>query len=171
MRTACLVLAGFVFSVGAAVAQDQQTNPCEENPRYREFDFWVGEWEVFTLDGTKAGDNSIQYEENGCLVVERWTSTNGGTGQSYNYYDPGTDKWRQVWVSQAAVIDYEGGLTDDGSMQLRGEIVYQRNGQTAEFMGLWTPQEDGTVRQHFEQYDAEKNEWSPWFTGIYQRKE
>lgn len=161
----CLVLVA-----APALGQQDQTNPCEENPHYRDFDFWIGEWEVFTADGSKAGENSIQYEESGCLVVERWMSANGGTGQSYNYYDPSTDKWRQVWVSQPAIIDYEGGLTDDGSMELRGEITYQRTGQTAEFMGIWTPQEDGSVRQHFEQYDSEKGEWSPWFTGIYRRK-
>lgn len=172
MRIGVLSILALALAPTLVQAQEQEaTNVCEENERYRDFDFWVGEWDVY-VEGTEnqAGENSIQYEEQGCLVVERWTGASGGTGQSYNYFDPGTGKWRQVWVSRAAVIDYEGGLTDEGSMELRGTITYQRTGQSADFLGIWTPREDGTVRQHFEQYDAEKREWTPWFTGIYRRK-
>ena len=94
-------------------------------------------------------------------------SVNGGTGQSYNYYDPARQKWRQVWVSSTAMIDYEGGLTETGSMKLEGTITYLANAQTAPFTGEWTLNENGTVRQYFEQYDAESDTWKPWFTGLY----
>lgn len=170
MRITVSLILALALVPGLARAQEN-TNPCEENDHYRDFDFWVGEWDVYAEgSGDKAGENSIQYEEASCLIVERWTSVSGGTGQSYNYFDPATEKWRQVWVSQAAIIDYEGGLNDEGSMELRGTITYQRSGQTADFLGIWTLQEDGSVRQHFEQYDAENDEWTPWFTGIYRRK-
>ena len=77
-------------------------------------------------------------------------------------------KWRQVWVSGAATIDYAGGLDDDGAMALEGEIAY-RNGTTAPFRGVWTLQDDGSVRQHFTQYDAETKQWNDWFIGIYKK--
>ena len=164
-----------------ALAQDASTTeqptppppPCTEEV-YRAFDFWLGDWEVYGVNaegevGDKAGDNIITSEEGGCMLLEKWTSASGGTGQSYNYYDPGLKKWRQIWVSSAATIDYAGGLNDEGEMALEGEIAY-RNGNTAQFKGLWTPLPDGTVRQHFEQYNAETKEWSPWFTGLYKRR-
>lgn len=154
-----------------AAAQQAQQNPCEADPHYADFDFWVGEWEVFNPAGQKAGENSIRKEEGGCLIVERWTNNGGGTGQSYNYFNPVTEEWRQVWVSQGAIIDYTGGLTESGSMRLEGEIFYQANGQRADFFGEWTPQEDGSVRQHFEQFNAQTGEWTPWFTGVYRRKD
>ena len=53
-------------------------------------------------------------------------------------------------------------------MALEGEIAY-RNGTKAPFRGVWTLQEDGSVRQHFTQYDAEADTWNDWFIGIYKR--
>jgi hypothetical protein len=159
---------------GQAVAQEASTtppaNPCETEAHYHDFDFWLGTWEVFVGD-KKAGENTISRQEKGCLLLEQWTDVRGGTGQSYNFYIPDTGQWRQVWVSEHIVIDYSGGLSDDGSMQLNGWIVYQAKQNRFDFKGIWTPLEDGSVRQHFEQYDAEKDEWTPLFTGIYRRKQ
>ncbi|MEZ5894905.1 MAG: hypothetical protein R3C40_06430 [Parvularculaceae bacterium] len=137
---------------------------------YRAFDFWVGEWEVFSPDGKRAGDNSITIEEDGCLLIERWRGAQGGTGQSYNFYDPGMEKWRQVWVARSGTIDYAGALNDDGAMVLEGEIA-NRNGKTAPFKGTWTLQDDGSVRQQFQQFNAETGHWDDWFIGIYKRAE
>ena len=49
------------------------TPPCAAGP-YREFDFWVGEWDVRDAEGKVAGVNRIASEENGCVLVERWNS-------------------------------------------------------------------------------------------------
>lgn len=142
--------------------------PCSDAV-FRQFDFWLGDWEVTGPNGSFAGNNSITSEEGGCLLLETWTSANGTTGQSYNYYNPATEKWRQVWVSSGLLIDYEGGLTETGSMKLTGTATYIASGQEADFTGEWTPNEDGTVTQHFEQYDADAQAWKPWFTGIYSK--
>ena len=164
---------GLLFAVApSALAQDdaQPPSPCSGDV-FKQFDFWLGTWDVTTPDGTLAGVNRITSEENGCLILEQWSSAGGGTGQSYNYYNPATEKWRQVWVSAGGMIDYEGGLTDTGSMKLTGTITYVATGQQAPFTGEWTPNEDGTVTQYFEQYDAESDEWQPWFTGLYTLKD
>ena len=116
------------FALAACLAcQLSYAAPCE-TADYQAFDFWLGEWQVRTPDGQPAGTNSITREEGLCLLVERWRSAQGGTGQSYNYYDPQGDKWRQVWVSQGAIIDISGGLTETGAMRLEGDIVYQADG-------------------------------------------
>ena len=127
--------------------------------------------DVTTPDGNLAGENLITSEENGCLILERWRAADGGTGQSYNFYNPATEKWRQVWVSQGGMADYEGGLTESGSMKLEGTITYVATGLQAPFTGEWTLNEDGTVTQYFEQYDAATEQWNPWFSGLYTRKE
>lgn len=146
--------------------------PCQEDV-YRDFDFWLGEWEVTQVggagDGKVAGTNSITSQEAGCLIVENWTNTGGGTGQSYNFYDPGLEQWRQVWVSAGAVIDYSGGLNEKGEMVLEGEIR-NHGGPKAPFRGIWTPNEDGSVLQNFEQYDEASGEWQTWFKGLYRPK-
>jgi hypothetical protein len=164
MKKLALIAALLVSPAGAQTPPP----PCT-SPEYRAFDFWVGEWIVADEKGVKQGDNSVTKEEGGCLILERWKAVSGNTGQSYNFYDPGPKKWRQVWVSHESVIDYSGGLNAKGEMVLEGEIRY-RDGRARPFKGIWTKQADGGLRQHFEEYDAEKKTWTDWFTGIYRRK-
>ncbi|MEM1436777.1 MAG: hypothetical protein AAGG11_22200 [Pseudomonadota bacterium] len=151
----------------AALAQ-AGAGPCSA-PRYAEFDFWIGSWEVRSPGGELQGTNRISREEGNCLIVERWQSVTGGTGQSYNYFNPGDQHWHQLWVSQDAIIRYQGGLTEQGAMRLEGHIVYQADGRRAEFRGVWTPRDDGSVLQAFEEKDTATGQWQDWFTGIYRR--
>ena len=89
---------------------------------YRRFDFWVGEWDVFDASGQKIGKSSVTREEAGCLIVERWTSARGNGGQSYNFFDPSRNQWRQLWVSPTELTDYAGGLNPGGEMVLAGDL-------------------------------------------------
>lgn len=153
-----------------------ESTPAPENAvcvgeSYREFDFWLGEWDVTQENGEPAGTNTISLEENGCLIRENWASVQGITGQSQSFYNPGTDEWRQVWVGAGSIIDIKGGLTPEGAMRLEGEITYTEDGSTYPFFGEWTLQQDGKVIQHFEQFDPEEKVWEEWFTGIYARSE
>lgn len=171
------VVLGMILPIcfGHAVAQDVMPEaeapkgPCEDEI-YRAFDFWLGHWEVADHTGKVQGHNLITREEGGCMILEKWTALAGGTGQSYNYVDPVSGKWRQVWVSEETNIDYEGGPTEAGGIKLEGTITY-RQGVKRPFTGEWTPQDDGTVRQYFEQYDPETEKWNPWFLGIYTKVE
>lgn len=56
--------------------------PCENEEKFREFDFWIGEWEVRTADGQLAGHNSIRRAERGCVLIEEWTGAGGTSGMS-----------------------------------------------------------------------------------------
>lgn len=146
-----------------------QAYPCENQPGFKDFDFWVGEWSVTLANGTTAGTNSIKVAEKGCVILENWTSANGGTGMSINYLDKTTDEWVQIWNAEGgSQINIRGGLTNDG-MRLVGQIHYVGNGTTAPFRALWTPLEDGRVRQYFEQSNDGGKTWEPWFEGFYTR--
>jgi len=168
-----LLSAAAALSVSVAQAQTSpaQAPPCSD-PLFREFDFWLGEWDVYGPNGKLAGTNSIRKEEYGCLLTEHWTNVGGTTGQSYNFVDLATGKWRQVWVSAGATIDYTGGLDDKGAMVLEGTIGYGAGqpGNGAKFRGTWTPNDDGAVTQYYQQYDDEKKVWNDWFRGTYRRK-
>jgi len=159
-------------TASAAPAQTPPPPPCSD-PIFDDFDFWVGEWDVYGPAGKLAGTNSISKEEYGCLLTEHWVNSGGQTGQSYNFVDLATGKWRQVWVSAGATIDYSGGLNDKGAMVLEGTIGYGAGqpGNGAKFRGTWTPNADSTVTQHFQQYDDVKGEWTDWFTGTYKRRQ
>lgn len=171
MKTSFFAAAAALAASSAMAQQTPPPPPCQDEV-YRAFDFWVGEWDVTTPQGQVAGTNSITKEENGCLLVEHWKGAQGSTGQSYNFLDRATGKWRQVWVSAWSTIDYSGGLDENGAMVLEGTIGYGagRPGNGAKFRGTWTPQDDGTVKQHFQQYDADNKQWNDWFIGIYAKK-
>ncbi len=166
-----IVLLTVMFAAEGACAQANPPQfPCEDNQRFAEFDFWIGEWDVHTAAGVYAGSNSIQSPHRGCVLIENWTSATGGTGMSVNYLDDANGEWVQVWNDgSGSQINIRGKLTDEG-MLLVGTIHYVANGTTVPFRGLWTPMPDGRVRQFFEQYDEESEAWATWFEGFYTRK-
>ncbi len=152
----------------AATDADKKARPCEYDERFRQFDFWIGHWEVSTAAGQVAGANRIEKGEQGCMLLERWTGGGGGSGTSINYYDTAKGKWVQVWVASAGYsIRIEGGL-EDGKMVLVGEI-FGLDGKALPFRGTWTPLDDGRVRQFFEQSNDNGETWTPWFDGYYKR--
>ena len=140
--------------------------PCQVDPIFRQFDFWVGDWEVKGGDGTVFGRNIISSEEQGCVLVEHWTGAGGNTGQSINYYDAMAGEWVQIWNGLGIQIQMRGGLSD-GSMILVGEILYLASGDRRGFRGTWTPLDGGVVRQFFEESTDGGATWSPWFEGFY----
>jgi hypothetical protein len=166
--SALLVLAALA-AAGPAATQDAPPTPCTTGGVYDDFDFWVGDWDVFVPNGDQAGTNSIEKIEAGCLLLENWTGAAGGTGKSINFYDAARDVWRQVWVSSNGVlIEIEGGLRD-GSMVLEGTLT-DAGGGSQPFRGTWTPNEDGSVRQHFEISNTDGLGWATWFDGRYVRQ-
>ncbi|HRI23315.1 MAG TPA: hypothetical protein PLZ45_01510 [Ferruginibacter sp.] len=76
--------------------------PCSR-PEYRQFDFWIGEWEAFGTNGKKAGDSRISLILDSCVVLEEWTSASVQqglryAGKSFNTYNAATKQWQQTWV-------------------------------------------------------------------------
>lgn len=144
---------------------------CEQGSEHRQFDFWLGDWEVRLADGRLAGTNRITREPGGCGLVERWTSTRGGSGISLNYFSPAAGEWVQHWVgSDGSLIHIRGGL-EGQSMRLVGTVEYVADGRTRAFRGTWTPLPDGRVRQHFEESEDGGATWTDWFEGFYSRRD
>jgi hypothetical protein len=135
---------------------------------HRQFDFWLGEWNVRTPDGKLAGVNSIKREYDGCVLHERYSTARGYSGESLNMYDAGRKVWHQTWVdTSGALLLLEGGLRA-GSMVLEGQSS-DANGQITKHRITWTPNPNGTVRQHWESTDAD-GKWITAFDGTYSRK-
>ena len=169
--TSCFATA--TFAQGQAAENPAPPKPvCESATGFSEFDFWLGEWDVYSNDDARQlqGSNIITKHHKNCLIMENWTSAQGGTGGSMNYFDPVEDHWRQLWVAGGYSIDYTGGLNESGAMLLNGKINYYNTGKSQAFRGTWTPNADGSVRQFFEQQDPESQQWSVWFDGLYIKK-
>ena len=162
-----LCLALCALGSASAVPAETVTAGCGD-AEYRQFDFWLGEWNVHTPDGKLAGTNRIEREYDGCVLHERYAGARGYSGESLNTYDGGRKVWHQTWVdNQSTLLLLEGGLRGS-SMVLEGLSVAP-SGQTTKHRITWTPNADGSVRQHWESAD-DKGPWSTVFDGLYTRK-
>lgn len=137
---------------------------------YRQFDFWLGDWEAF--NGEKlAGTNHIVLLQDSCIIQENWVSANGKyTGTSYNYYNVQTKTWHQTWIdNQGGSLELNGKLEDGKMVLWSGEMT---NPQGKKYINriTWTPNKDGTVRQHWEASTDDGKNWQTAFDGVYKRK-
>ena len=158
-----------LLCAGGVSAQGAPPQQCADKPGFGDWDFWVGEWNVYSNDDARQlqGTNSITKHHGECLIKESWLSVQGTGGFSINYYNPVKDEWRQTWVANGYAIDCTGGLDDNGAMVLEGHLYNYATSTTSKFRGIWTPQTDGSVIQHFDIHNAGDDTWSVWFEGLY----
>ena len=156
------------WASGPTPVTPRRLPPCI-GPEFHQFDFWLGEWDVTTLDGKRAGWNIIRREMGGCVLVENWTGASGTTGRSFNIYTPTDGKWHQSWVdSQGRLLQIAGGLVA-GDMVMSGETVDATGAKVLNRIS-WHKVTDDQVRQHWELSSDGGASWTDAFLGIYTRK-
>jgi hypothetical protein len=106
--------------------------PCSKEPRNREFDFWIGDWDVYRT-GTQvlSGFSHVEEIAGGCAVLENYISTQAYSGKSFNYYDTVSGKWMQDWIGSGGPADrqhFEQGEFKDGKMH----FIYTTTGPKGE---------------------------------------
>ena len=144
--------------------------PCTR-AEHRQFDFWVGEWDVTGRNGNLAGTNRIRAVHGGCALQEEWSGAGGFTGTSINAFDSSTGRWHQTWIgSDGVLLQLDGGLKD-GSMELTGRTA-SANGATTMHRIRWTPLagQPAQLRQLWESSTDNGRTWSIAFDGTYKRK-
>jgi len=135
-----LVCAFTVLLVRAPEARNQAPNPpvsaqpsqkTTDDVRYpcrdvHTFDFWVGSfdarpWDQPTAPPTGELHNTREYE--GCVIVERWTSSAGAAGMSMSFYDNSRHLWRMIWNSDSNRSNDLEGSYSDGAMRFKGWVL------------------------------------------------
>ena len=148
----------------------QQKAPCSD-PVYRHMDFWIGDWEVTNPKGDVVGENRIEQILGTCVIMENWTGKGGSVGHSFNIYNRVTERWEQTWVDNGGNVFYFHGNWDEE----KGELAYFSETKTAKgvpvlYRMVFTPQEDGTVKQLWEASIDTGREWNTLFNGTYRKK-
>ena len=150
-----------MFFAIAILAAASLSQPCS-SPQFRQFDFWIGEWEV-EANGKRAGSNKITSIYGGCVLEERWQGASGVSGASFNTFDSETGLWHQAWVDSTGGRLALSGKFEKGRMQLAGK---RHDGGIDRV--TWTPNGDGTVRQVWES-SKDGRKWDIVFDGLYRR--
>ncbi|WP_293676531.1 hypothetical protein [uncultured Phenylobacterium sp.] len=146
-----------------AVAQAPPKPACAA-AEHRQFDFWVGRWQVSQTgkDGVVA-ESLIEKVYNGCGIRENWMPKNKQDGGSLNIYLPGEKAWKQTWIDSGGTrADFTGGWTGK-AMVLTGKW----DGPLVRM--TYTPNPDGSVRQAGEQSTDGGKTWTPSFDFTYRR--
>ncbi len=140
-------------------------------PEYRQFDFWIGEWEVSDTSGTVLGHNTIEPILGGCVLRESWRSARNpaGAGHSHNIYDATSGRWHQTWVDAAGgLLLIDGGLDAAGRMVMTGETADSTGGRVLNRI-TWAPRPPDGLRQLWEASRDGGTTWTVVFDGYYQR--
>ena len=142
-------------------------NCCTE--KHSEFDFWVGSWTVYTIDGKIAGTNTIDKIQNECIIRENWISaTPGYTGTSSNFYNSQTKQWEQIWIDNQGQSLHLKGNRKGNKMILSSDELINQNGESYINRITWTKNDDGSVRQLWEILQKGKVT-SVAFDGLYKK--
>ncbi len=146
-----------------AKKQDRAAQACTEQPEFRQFDFWVGEWDV-QVSGKVIGSSRIEKLLGGCIIQENWMPKAGVEGKSWNFYDSQTKKWEQVWMSAGSLLKLTGEWKD-GAMRYEG-MTENAGGTTLEKL-TFTPMPGGRVHQVWVQSNDNGKIWTTAFDGVY----
>jgi hypothetical protein len=139
--------------------------PCLTGAQYKQFDFWLGDWDV-EVGGQKIARSHIEKISGGCIVQENWMPSNGLQGKSWNFFNSATGKWEQLWIGPGGgALKLEGELRD-GAMRYNGTTPRQGGPATEERL-TFTPLENRAVRQHWEQSADGGKTWTVVFDGVY----
>lgn len=169
MRKLCLIPI-FLFSFAL-----QAQLPCSK-PAFRQFDFWIGEWEAFGLKGAKAGDSKISVILDSCVILEEWTSANAQqgliyTGKSFNSYNAATRQWQQTWTDNTGnTTEFLRGEGADGKIIYYADKVFGPKGEQFMRRLTFTKLSADKVRQYGERSDDGGTTWVVEYDLEYRRK-
>lgn len=159
--------------VKAVESIKEQSAPCTyktKNPEYRQFDFWIGQWDVFGKGGAQVGTSHVDLILGDCVVSENWTDAGGKEGKSYNKYNAPLKRWEQYWVDQyGSTTFYIGNLEGPNMVFLADQV--DAAGKTSKLRMTFFPLAGGKVRQFGETSTDGEKTWTTTFDLTYVPKQ
>lgn len=167
---ATCVLAFLVPTLGAANSSMSASNflnhaACQA-PQYKQFDFWVGDWDAYDVGNTVVVARlKVNHFLDGCVLRELYKGADGHLGESLSIYDASRKVWHQTWVTnRGELLVIEGGFKE-GEMILTGE-KRTADGRERRVRGIWKPEGAGVRETAVRSTDGGKT-WKPWFDLIF----
>ena len=138
----------------------------------RQFDFWLGEWDVspsVATSGIIVAESSITSHAQGCVIMENWRPLRGAHGLSINSYDTTDSAWHQTYVDATGGRTEYKGVLHDGVLAMDNLTAAQGSAPVQSRMSFQRI-DDNTVRQWGEQFDPATNAWTSQFDLTYRRR-
>lgn len=138
--------------------------------RKTDFDFWVGQWDVYKYGtDTIAGHSIIEIIMGGQVIRETYHAANSPyEGNSLNKYNYRLNRWEQYYVDNSGVTLHITGQGGGGQMILENE---EKTGdQVVNNRITWIKENNGDLRQKWDQTYNECESWVIVFDGSYRPK-
>jgi tetratricopeptide (TPR) repeat protein len=142
-------------------------HPCRQSPEFRQFDYWLGEWDV-EIGGARRAQSSIQLILDDCVVFENYTDSRGYAGKSFSLWDATTKKWEQRYVDTGGALHHWTGSLEDGVMVFYW--TYTANGVKTTQRMKYLKEGADRVRQVIDSSTDDGKSWMPGYNGLYIRR-
>lgn len=169
IRVKFMSVIALTLAASPLASQTPAPQPRCQSAEHRQFDFWIGRWDVYeTGTNELAGHSLIENLYGGCAIRENWMPLEGPDGGSLNSYRPRERRWRQSYTGAGnGWTDFFGGM-EGRSMVLTATSV-DANGANQLIRMTFTPMEDGAVRQVGTVSSDQGRSWQPSFDLTYRR--
>ncbi len=138
---------------------------------YRQFDFWIGDWDTFEADdpdGPSIARARVEPIADGCGIRELYEQGDGLIGDSILSYDAVRKQWHQTWVTNRGSLMVLWGNLKDGEMVLEGE-VHLKDGTSVMQRITWKVEGKG-VRETAVLSKDEGKTWAPAFDVLFVKR-
>jgi hypothetical protein len=156
-------------AVASAAADTSPSTRCSA-VEYRQFDFWIGDWDTFEINdpnGPSIARAEITPIVDGCALHERYEQTDGLVGDSILSFDPVRRQWQQTWVTHRGSNMVLWGELRDGALVLEGE-VHLHDGATVLQRITWQTEGDAVRETAVLSRDGGEH-WEPAFDVLFRK--
>jgi hypothetical protein len=171
MWTSIVLLAHTARSWGdhPPTAKPQRLVSCAD-PAYRQFDFWVGDWDVFEVERPTVivAHARVELILNACVLHEIYEGVDGHKGESFSIYDVTRHTWHQSWVNDSGYLLTIEGRLGDKAMVLEG-IDHLPDGKLRQVRGEWSSTGRGGAHEVAWRSTDGGVTWIPWFDLLFRR--
>jgi tetratricopeptide (TPR) repeat protein len=152
----------------AIAAMRKNQHSCS-TPEFRQFDYWLGEWDVES-GGQKIARSSVQLILDECVIFENYEAQRGYAGKSFSLYDANTKQWEQRYVDTTGALHHwtEGRLDANGAMVFTW--TYTLRGVKTMNKMTYVKEGSDKVRQILEASTDDGKTWAQTYNGLYTRR-
>ncbi|HKO54528.1 MAG TPA: hypothetical protein VJ276_01545 [Thermoanaerobaculia bacterium] len=149
-------------------ATRRNQHPCAAAPEFRQFDYWLGEWDVQS-NGQKIARSSIQLILDDCVVFENYATIDGRyAGKSFSVWNAPRRQWEQRYVdTTGAFHEWIGALEGD---HLVFTWRYELNGVKTLQKMTYVKEGPDQVRQKIDVSTDDGKTWNGSYDGLYVRR-
>lgn len=179
-RAGLLSVVALFGIAGVAAASSSSATPAQppscSTPEYRQFDFWIGDWDAFDIDNptTAVARTRVDRILDGCVLLEDYQGANGSHGESFSIYDASRKLWHQSWVTnRGKLLIIEGTLQADAMVLSGVDRAAGRSAgalsvaqKDAQVRGTWKQVTGGVRETAFTSNDGGKT-WDLWFDLVF----